>query len=68
MKTFTCKELGGICDETFSGETLEEIINKGAAHMMADKAHKEKIMNLSGDTGETREVWYARMQKEFDAR
>ncbi len=67
-KTFTCKELGGICDEKFSGETFMDVVNKGMGHMMSDAAHKEKIMNMEQSTGETKEQWMERMQKEFDAR
>lgn len=68
MKTFTCRELGGICDEAFSGETFMEVMQKGAQHMMSDDAHKEKVMNLEKEIGESQEVWMERMQKEFDAR
>lgn len=67
-KTFTCRELGGICDEKFQGETFGEIMQKGAMHMMSDEVHKEKIMNMDGDTGETKEQWMERMQKEFNSR
>ncbi len=67
-KTFTCRELGGICDEKITGETFEEIIQKGVAHIQGDEAHKEKMMSMSGDTGETREQWFERMKKEFDER
>ena len=67
-KTFTCKELGGMCDETFSGETFMEIMQKGVMHMMADEAHKEKVMDMEQSTGETKEQWMEKMQKEFDAR
>ena len=67
-KTFTCKELGGICDEAFSGESLMEIMQKGMTHMQADPAHIERMMNLSKETGETKEQWMTRMQGEFDAK
>lgn len=67
-KTFTCKELGGICDEKFSGETFDEIIQKGMAHMQADQAHMDKIMDPNNPQTETKEQWYERMTKEFDAR
>ena len=67
-KTFTCKELGGICDQKFSGNSLEEIMEKGMKHMQSDKAHMDRIMSLSNTTGETKEEWYQRMQKEFDSR
>ncbi len=67
-KTFTCRELGGICDEKFSGNTFMEIMQKGSEHIMGDEVHKEKIVNMEESTGETKEQWMERMQKEFDAR
>lgn len=67
-KTFTCKELGGICDEAFSGDTLDEIIQKGMGHMGIDEAHKSKIANLETDSGENKQQWYARMQQEFETK
>jgi predicted small metal-binding protein len=67
-KTFTCLELGGICEQKFSGETFEEIMQKGAAHMMADEAHKASMMDMEKRTGENREQWMGRMQREFDQR
>jgi hypothetical protein len=67
-KTFTCRELGGICDEKFSGDTFMEIMQKGAGHMMSDDAHKEAIMSMEKNTGENKEQWMERMQKEFDAK
>ncbi len=67
-KTFTCKELGGVCGEKFSGEIFIEIVQKGMPHMMSDEVHKSSIMNLEKRTGENQEQWMARMQKEFDAK
>jgi hypothetical protein len=67
-KTFTCRELGGICDEKFSGSTFMEIVNSGMQHMQSDDAHKAKMASLMSDSGETKEQWFERMQKEFDAR
>jgi len=67
-KTFTCRELGGICDEKISGETFMDIVNQGMKHMYADDAHKEHMAGLSEGTGETKEQWFERMQKEFDQR
>jgi len=48
MKTMTCKQLGGACDETFSAETFEEMAELSKAHGMEmfqkqDAAHM-KIM------------------------
>jgi hypothetical protein len=67
-KSFTCRELMGICDESFSGDTFMEIMQKGMEHMGSDDAHKEHISGLSGGTQETQEQWFERMQKEFDAK
>jgi len=67
-KTFTCNELGGVCDEKFSGDTFMEIIQKGMPHMMGDEAHKASIMDMEKHTGENQAQWMERMQKEFDAK
>lgn len=67
-KTFTCKELGGVCDEKFSGDSLMEIVQKAMPHMMFDEAHKESIVDMEKRTGENQEQWMGRMQKEFDAK
>lgn len=67
-KTFTCRELGGICEEKFSGNTLGEIMSKGTEHMKSDSAHMDQIAVLAMTTGETQEQWMQRMEKEFAAR
>jgi len=67
-KTFTCRELGGVCEEKFSGENLMEVVQKGMSHMMSDEEHKKSIMDMEKRTGENKEQWMTRMQQEFDAR
>lgn len=68
-KSFTCRELGGICDEKISGDSLMEIMQKGMPHMQSDEAHKAYIATMSERSGgESREQWMERMQQEFDAR
>lgn len=67
-KTFTCKELGGICDEKFSGNTLTEIIQQAMPHMMSDENHKTSIMDMEKRTGENQVQWMERIQKEFDVK
>ena len=54
MKTMTCKQMGGACDETFSAETFEEMAELSKQHGMemfqkGDEAHL-KIM------GEMKEI------------
>ncbi len=68
MKTFTCKELGGTCDQTFSGETFEALMNQAVGHMMSDDAHRASIMGMEARTGENQEQWMTRMRAEFDAK
>lgn len=52
-KPFTCRELMGICDEIFYGDTLMEIVQKGMEYMGSDEAHKDHIAGLAGCTTET---------------
>lgn len=67
-KTFTCRELGGVCEEKFSGGSLMEIMQKAMPHMGSDKAHTEQVATLAQRSGENREQWMERMQREFDAK
>ncbi|MBX4210833.1 DUF1059 domain-containing protein [Candidatus Parcubacteria bacterium] len=67
-KTFTCRELGGTCDKTFSGNTFGEILEKAMPHMMSDDAHRASIMDMEKQTGENKEQWMERMQNEFNAK
>ncbi len=32
MKTMTCRQLGGACDQEFKGDTFEEIVAQSKAH------------------------------------
>jgi len=68
IKTFTCRELGGTCGEQFSGETLNDIMQKAMPHMMGDEAHKTAVMNMEASTGENKEQWMMRMQQEYDTK
>ena len=67
-KTFSCQELGGVCEEKFSGDSLSDIMQKAMPHMMSDDAHKTHMMTLAETLGENKEAWMGRMQKEFDER
>ncbi len=67
-KIFTCRELGGVCEMKFSGNTLMEIIQKGMLHMGSDDVHKQHTASLAATSGENKEQWMERIQKEFDAK
>ena len=48
MRTLTCRELGGTCDEKLSAESWDEMVQKMTAHVMArhpDVAAKMKTMH-----------------------
>jgi isoleucyl-tRNA synthetase len=74
MKTMTCKQLGGACDETFSANTFEEMAEQSKKHGMqmfqnGDKAHL-KAMNDMKDLMKTPDAmknWFDSKRKEFDA-
>lgn len=70
-KSFTCRELMGVCDEKFSGNTFMEVAQKGMQHMQSanDDAHKEQMENLAKNhTKEDQKKWFEEMQLVFDAK
>ena len=46
MKTMTCKQMGGACDEAFSAETFEEMADLSKAHGM-DMFQKQDAAHLA---------------------
>ncbi len=73
MKTMTCKEMGGACEETFSANTFEEMVELSKAHGMEmmqkqDPDHlkvmgeMKAIMNKPG----AMEEYIAQKKKAFD--
>lgn len=69
-KSFACRELMGVCDEKFSGDTFMEVAQKGMQHMQSanDDTHKEQIASFANHTKEDGEKWFEEMQLVFDAR
>jgi hypothetical protein len=73
MKTMTCRQLGGACDEKFTANTWEEMQQKSMRHgkdMMekGDKAHLEagkKMRELLNDPIKMRH-WLVEKKKEFE--
>lgn len=74
MKTMTCKQLGGSCDEEFHADTFDEIVEMSKKHgmEMAEKGDVEhmkvmeemkKVMN----DPKAMQEWVEKVQKEFDA-
>ena len=74
MKTMTCNQLAGACDQEFHAESFEEMGELSRKHAMemagkGDKGHIDKmeemkdLMNKPGAV----EEWFEKVQKEFDA-
>ncbi len=74
MKTMTCKQMGGACDETFTAETFEEMAELSKAHGMEmfqkqDAAHlaiMSEMKTLMQKPG-AMEEYMANKRREFDA-
>jgi len=73
MKTMTCKQLGGACDETFSANSFEEMAELSKAHGMEmmqkqDAAHLKimgEMKTLMEKPGAI-EAYMAEKRKAFD--
>jgi len=74
MKTMTCKQLGGACDEEFHAETFDEIAELSKKHgtemyQKGDEAHKKvmgEMMELMKKP-EAMKEWMENKKKEFEA-
>lgn len=72
MKSMTCKQLGGACDEQFQAETFEEIAKLSKQHgtemfHKGDKSHLKAMENMRNMVPEEHEKWFEKKRKEFDA-
>jgi hypothetical protein len=74
MKTMTCKQLGGACEEEFHANTFEEMAEMSKKHgmemfQMGDEDHL-KAMNEMQElmkSPEAMKEWFENRRKEFDA-
>jgi len=74
MKTMTCKQLGGACDQTFSANSFDEIammVSKHAREMVQDgePAHLKAMneMRSTMTSPEATKAWMDDKRKAFDA-
>jgi len=73
MKSMTCNQLGGACDQVFTGETFDQLAAQSKQHgsemfAISDEAHlaaMQRMMELM-NKGEM-DSWMAARQAEFDA-
>lgn len=74
MKTMTCKQLGGACDEVFSANTFDEIAQLSRDHSMAkfeenDESHlraKAEMMKMMQEP-RAMQAWFEARRAEFDS-
>ena len=74
MKTMTCKQIGGICEQEFHSDTFEEMSALSKRHAMemfqqGDEAHI-KAMNEMRELMRSSDVmksWMENKRKEFEA-
>lgn len=74
MKTMTCKQLGGACDQTFSANSFDEIammVSKHAREMVqnGELAHVEAMNEMRSNmtSPEATKTWMDSKRKAFDA-
>jgi hypothetical protein len=74
MKTMTCKQLAGACDEEFHANTFEEISKISQQHGMemfqkGDEAHLEAMNEMKGlmQRPNAMKEWFEDKKKEFES-
>lgn len=68
MKKFTCKEMSGVCDEVFEGNTYKEVGEKGGAHIMrtVDDAHAKLREQMATSSAEEKNQWWGWFEGEWN--
>ncbi len=73
MKTMTCKQLGGACDQEFHADSFEEMALLSKEHgkqmfQKGDPAHLVAMNQMKQlmATPEAMNEWFAAKKKEFD--
>ena len=65
MKTMTCRELGGSCDEKLSANTWDEMVKKMTSHVMAE--HPDVAKKMEQMHNEDPQRWGREMKPKWDA-
>lgn len=68
MKKFTCREMGGTCDAEISGETVEEVMQKGHEHVGGadDDEHNKLKEDMKSQGDEGMKQWEEGFRKKWD--
>lgn len=70
MKTMTCRQLAGACDQSFSADSFEEIAAKSQQHgkemfQQEDQAHLDAMSDMGKLTSEEMNAWFEQKKEEF---
>jgi predicted small metal-binding protein len=65
MKTLTCKELGGKCDQKISADTWNELVKNMSKHVM--EQHPDVAKDMERMHNEDPQKWGREMKPKFDA-
>jgi predicted small metal-binding protein len=65
MKTLTCRELGGKCDENLSANSWNEMVNAMTRHVM--EKHPDVANDMERMHNEDRQKWGGEMKPKFYA-
>ena len=65
MKTLTCRELGGACDQELSADSWEEMVKKMTGHVMA--AHPEIAKRMEEMHRQDPNTWGREMKPKWEA-
>ena len=66
MKTMTCRELGGACDQTLSASTWDEMVKKMTQHVMENHPDTAKAMEKMHNEDPQR--WGRETRPKWDAK
>jgi hypothetical protein len=73
MKTMTCKQLGGACDQTFTANTFDEIAMMASKHgremvQQGDTAHVQAMNEMRNKmtSPESMNAWMEEKRKAFN--
>ena len=66
MKTMTCRELGGPCDQRLEADTWDEMVKKMTAHVMKEHPFTAKEMEKMHNDDPKR--WGREMKPKWEAK
>lgn len=73
MKTMTCNQLGGACDEEFTAETFDEMASLSQQHGMAmfqqqDEAYLKAMQDMQAlmQNPDAMKEWFESKRQEFE--